>query len=89
MAKENNNKSFVLRIDAATMEALEGWAADEFRSINGQLQWIIADALRRSGRLKQPRPAGPESGDSTGLPSGDAASAKPPVPPRSDYPDDI
>ena len=46
MAKENNNKSFVLRIDAATMEALEGWAADEFRSINGQLQWIIADALR-------------------------------------------
>ena len=86
MAKENNNKSFVLRIDAATMEALEGWAADEFRSINGQLQWIIADALRR---LKKPRPAGPESGDSTGLPSGDAASAKPPVPPRSDYPDDI
>ena len=58
MAKENNNKSFVLRIDAATMEALEGWAADEFRSINGQLQWIIADALRRSGRLKKPRPAG-------------------------------
>ena len=49
MVKENNNKSFVLRIDAATMEALEGWAADEFRSINGQLQWIIADALRRSG----------------------------------------
>ena len=89
MAKENNNKSFVLRNAAATMEALEGWAADEFRSINGQLQWIIADALRRSGRLKMPRPAGPESGDSTGLPSGDAASAKPPVPPRSDYPDDI
>ena len=44
MAKENNNKSFVLRIDAATMDALELWAADEFRSINGQLQWIIADA---------------------------------------------
>ena len=57
MAKENNNKSFVLRIDAATMEALEGWAADEFRSINGQLQWIIADALRRSGRLKKPNEA--------------------------------
>ena len=65
MAKENNNKSFVLRIDAATMDALELWAADEFRSINGQLQWIIADALRRSGRLKKPRPAGPESGEGT------------------------
>ena len=56
MAKENNNKSFVLRIDTATMDALELWAADEFRSINGQLQWIIADALRRSGRLKKSRP---------------------------------
>ena len=33
------------------MEALEKWAADEFRSINGQLQWLIDDALRRSGRL--------------------------------------
>ena len=52
MAKSNGNKSFVLRIDAATMDALEHWAEDEFRSINGQLQWIIADALRRSGRLK-------------------------------------
>lgn len=53
MAKKNENKSFVLRVDAATMDALERWADDEFRSINGQLQWIIADALRRSGRLKK------------------------------------
>lgn len=52
MAKETT-KSFVLRIDAATMEAVERWAADEFRSTNGQLQWIIAEALRRSGRLKK------------------------------------
>ncbi|MDD6777683.1 MAG: hypothetical protein PUD91_01420 [Bacteroidales bacterium] len=47
-------KSFVLRIDARTMAAVEAWAADEFRSTNGQLQWIIAEALRRSGRLKKP-----------------------------------
>ena len=40
----------MLRVDTATMEALERWADDEFRSINGQLQWIIAEALRRSGR---------------------------------------
>ena len=33
-----------------TMDAIEQWAADEFRSTNGQLQWIIAEALRRSGR---------------------------------------
>ena len=53
MAKKAENKSFVLRVDAETMEALERWADDEFRSINGQLQWIIVDALRRSGRLKK------------------------------------
>lgn len=61
MAKKTENKSFVLRVDAATMDALERWADDEFRSINGQLQWIIADALRRSGRLKKPKVAKSES----------------------------
>lgn len=55
MAKESNIKSFVLRVDAATMEALERWADDEFRSINGQLQWIVAEALRRSGRMPKKR----------------------------------
>lgn len=55
MAKEKDNttKSFVLRIDAETMSALEAWAADEFRSINGQLQWIINETLRKNGRLKE------------------------------------
>lgn len=52
MPKEQN-KSFVLRIDVQTMEAVEKWAEDEFRSVNGQLQWIIAEALRKSGRLKK------------------------------------
>ncbi|WP_418830472.1 Arc family DNA-binding protein [Phocaeicola sp.] len=55
--KENTTKSFVLRVDAATMEAIEKWAADEFRSTNGQLQWIINEALRKSGRLKRPKKA--------------------------------
>ena len=54
MAKEKEPmKSFVLRIDASTMEALERWAADEFRSTNGQLQGIVNEALRKSGRLKE------------------------------------
>ena len=48
--KESNTRSFMLRIDGETMDALEKWAADEFRSVNGQLQWIIAEALRRGGR---------------------------------------
>ena len=49
--KENKSKSFILRIDSETMEAIEKWAADEFRSTNGQLQWIITEALRKNGRL--------------------------------------
>ena len=53
MKKESTTKSFVLRIDSDTMNAIEAWAADEFRSTNGQLQWIIAEALRKSGRLKK------------------------------------
>ena len=40
-------------MDAETMEAIEKWAADEFRSTHGQLQWIIAEALRTSGRMKK------------------------------------
>lgn len=51
--KESTTKSFVLRLDADTMGAVEKWAADEFRSTNGQLQWIITEALRKSGRLKK------------------------------------
>ena len=53
MATKETIKSFVLRVDAEIMEAIEKWAADEFRSTNGQLQWIIAEALRKSGRMKK------------------------------------
>ena len=49
--KENKTKSFILRIDQDTMDAIEKWAADEFRSTNGQLQWIITEALRKARRL--------------------------------------
>ena len=53
MAKqESKTKSFILRIDSDTMAAMEKWAADEFRSTNGQLQWIINEALRKNGRLR-------------------------------------
>lgn len=35
------------------MNAIEAWAADKFRSTNGQLQWIISEALRKSGRMRR------------------------------------
>jgi hypothetical protein len=45
-------KSFALRIDSETMKAIEKWAADEFRSINGQIEWMLNKSLSDSGRLK-------------------------------------
>jgi len=48
----SSKKSFVLRIDPEKMEAVEKWAADEFRSANGQLEWIIDQALKKAGRFK-------------------------------------
>jgi hypothetical protein len=50
----SKKKTFVLRIDPETMSAIEKWAADEFRSINGQLEWIINNALRQAKRSKTP-----------------------------------
>ncbi len=46
-------KPFVLRIDPEKLDSLEKWAADEFRSINGQIEWIIDQALKKSGRWKK------------------------------------
>ena len=48
-------KSFVLRIDEVTYSALEKWAADDFRSVNGQLEWIVNQALRDAGRSSKER----------------------------------
>lgn len=50
------NKGFLLRLDPAMMAEVEKWAADEFRSVNGQIQWIIADALQRHRRTRKPEP---------------------------------
>ena len=44
-------KSFILRRDSEMMDAIEAWAADEFRSTNGQLQWIISEALKKAKRM--------------------------------------
>lgn len=44
-------KSFALRIDAETFASIERWAADEFRSANGQIEWILSEALKKAGRL--------------------------------------
>jgi len=45
-------KSFVLRIDEGTYKALEKWANDDFRSVNGQIEWLLDQKLKEAGRLK-------------------------------------
>ena len=56
-----NKKSFVLRIDPEISTALERWATDEFRSMNGQIEYILSQALKKAGRLsskKNPKSSG-------------------------------
>jgi hypothetical protein len=45
-------KPFGLRLDPEVLKAVEKWGADEFRSTNGQIEWIIHKALKETGRLK-------------------------------------
>ena len=49
-------KSFLLRLDRRLLDALQRWADDELRSLNGQIEWLLREALRRNGRLEKPRP---------------------------------
>ena len=43
-------KSFALRVDSEVYDAIERWAADEFRSTNGQIEWILSEALKKAKR---------------------------------------
>lgn len=45
-----DKKPFLLRVDRALLDAYQRWAADELRSVNGQLEFVLRDALRRAGR---------------------------------------
>jgi hypothetical protein len=55
----SERKSFPLRLDPALLSALQKWAADDLRSLNGQIEYLLREALRKAGRLpKGGRPAG-------------------------------
>jgi len=47
-----DKKAFVLRIDENVYKSLEKWAADEFRSVNGQIEWLLQNQLKAAGRMK-------------------------------------
>ena len=48
-------KSFPLRINEETWDALRRWSDEELRSVNGQVEYVIREALRKAGRLPRPR----------------------------------
>lgn len=64
IAKENKTKTFVLRIDSETMEAVEKWAADEFRSVNGQVLYLLNEALKKNRRLPKSKKTEPKKTES-------------------------
>lgn len=51
----SEKKKFLLRLDAALYDALEKWAADELRSINAQMEYLLKEAVRKAGRLRRGR----------------------------------
>ena len=53
MADKEEKKAFVLRVNQATLRELEKWASDEFRSVNGQIEYLLQKALREAGRMKK------------------------------------
>jgi hypothetical protein len=55
-----SRKAYPLRIDPALYAALERWAADELRSVNAQIEYLLAEAVRKAGRGPRPKPRGGE-----------------------------
>jgi len=49
----SERKAFLLRIDPAVLEAMQRWAADDLRSLNAQIEYVLRDALARAGRTRK------------------------------------
>lgn len=56
-----DKKAFLLRVDRALLDALQRWADDELRSVNGQIEFVLRDALAKAGRATKARPGRPPS----------------------------
>ena len=51
-----SRKAFALRIDEATLAAMQRWANDDLRSLNAQIEFVLREALRNAGRLPRQQP---------------------------------
>lgn len=64
----SDKKSYPLRTSAEVMDAMQRWADDDLRSLNAQIEYVLRDALRRSGRLKAPPEKDADDPDTAGKP---------------------
>lgn len=53
-------KPFLLRVDKSLLDAMQRWANDDLRSLNGQIEFVLRDALRRAGRTPSSAPPAPD-----------------------------
>ncbi len=58
-----DRKAFLLRVDPRLLEALQRWANDDLRSLNGQIEFLLRESLRASSRLKSPPTGGSDRGE--------------------------
>ena len=59
-------KSFLIRADAGILEAMQRWANDDLRSLNAQVEFVLREALRKTGRLAAPDESGAPGGPGKG-----------------------
>ena len=52
-------KAYPLRISATVLDAMQRWSDDELRSVNAQIEYVLREALRKTGRLKAQQPSAP------------------------------
>ena len=78
-------KAFLLRIDPELWRAIEAWAADELRSVNGQIEYLLGCAVKDAGRSRssktRERPGRPEAGSGLRPPGPDPEESDPPSDP--------
>jgi hypothetical protein len=69
-----DRKPFLIRIDSTVLEGVQRWANDDLRSLNAQIEYLLRESLRRSGRatrpsdLAAPEADGPDQGDTPNEP---------------------
>jgi hypothetical protein len=59
----SEKKAYPLRINAVVLDAVQAWADDELRSLNAQIEYVLREALRKSGRLKPGAEVDPKKND--------------------------